>query len=1023
MNPEESFAPASICFLSGPLEGQTFPILKPDVTIGRDLENDVPVKADLHVSRQHAHLHWTGAEWRIENVSHGNFIRINDEDAQHAILALGASVHLGESTSFTLRSTDSVTSNTANAAPSAQATLAPSVDDEQASQVTSPPSPSSQDVTASERTTFADATQMAVLDEIGVPSLEVTSNTHDAKASYPLTGAAISLGRDITNDITIRDRIVSGQHLQIVREGNAFILIHPHPGRPRTLNGLLYQGRKIGGDEHFTKPLAAGDIFRIGDENGTLVTLTYHDGADTSQAPHPIIEPIRLGAPELTIGRQPDNTIVLAHPQVSGHHAQLTQDGASYRITDLSSTNHVYVNGEIITSLTLKTGDEIRIGPYRLVFEGNHLRQFDESSFIRIDALGLKKQGTNSVTLLDDISLSIPPRSFVALVGGSGAGKSTLMDALNGLRPAQSGSVLYNGRDYYRNIALYSAQIGYVPQEDIVHRDLTVERALYYAAKIRLPGDFTEEQIEQRIKEVLDEVELAHRRTLMVRNLSGGQRKRVSIALELLANPSLFFLDEPTSGLDPGLDRKMMFLLRRLADRGHTIVLVTHATNNINSCDYVCFLSAGGRLAYFGPPEQAKSYFGKSDFAEIYTSLEPTDESPEAPEEAQSRYHASSEYARYVATPLHRAQATASAHAAAEVPTQRRGTRRLGQSWSQFLLLSMRYLELLKNDSVNLLILLLQAPIVALLLVFMLRIEVGTGIFNSTALTQCRTQIVTATGPLVLPQAQHAVLTDCQHALAFLRSAPTGLAYASAHGGVLRALQDFIIPGPGADAQKALFIMAFATILFGCINGAREIVKEAPIYRRERAVNLGILPYMFSKIVVLGLLSLLQSLVLVLIVQLGEPLQQGIFTSPFLETCITLVLTSLAGLMLGLVISAVAPNTDRAISFVPIILLPQVLFSGAIIALKDWPTQILAAIFPSRWAMAALGSTVGLHGEALGGDRLFGSDYTYHGTLFSIYTQAEALRRLTLAWGVLAAIAVVLVVAVGYFLKRKDRQA
>jgi uncharacterized membrane protein len=173
----------------------------------------------------------------------------------------------------------------------------------------------------------------------------------------------------------------------------------------------------------------------------------------------------------------------------------------------------------------------------------------------------------------------------------------------------------------------------------------------------------------------------------------------------------------------------------------------------------------------------------------------------------------------------------------------------------------------------------------------------------------------------------------------------------------------------------------------------------------------------------LGLLSLLQSAVLVLVVQVGEPLQQGIFLSPTLEAYITLSLTAIAGLMIGLAISAIAPNADRAVSFVPIILLPQVIFSGAIIPLKDWLTQILAAIFPSRWAMAALGSTIGLHAETVGGDRLFGDDYTYHGTLFSVYSQTDALHRLLLSWGALGAIIVILIVVVGIFLKRKDTSA
>lgn len=346
--------------------------------------------------------------------------------------------------------------------------------------------------------------------------------------------------------------------------------------------------------------------------------------------------------------------------------------------------------------------------------------------------------------------------------------------------------------------------------------------------------------------------------------------------------------------------------------------------------------------------------------------------------------------------------------------------RRWLRSWSQFRLLSLRYIELLKNDRVNLLILLLQAPIIALMVVVMLRVEIGGAIFDASSIVQCRTELITASGPLALPQARTSALTGCQNAVTFLKETAAGRAYASAHGGVNHALQAFIAPGFGSDAQTALFIMAFATILFGCINGAREFVKEAPIYRRERAVNLGIAPYMFSKIAVLGVLCLLQSAVVIVAIEIGEPLRQGILMPPALEAYITLTLTSLAGLAIGLAISAVAPNNDRAISFVPLVLLPQVIFSGAIIPLKDWPTQILSTIFPTRWAMAAMGTTVGLHSDMIAGDRLFGDDYTYHGTLFSIYTHGDATNRLTLSWLALTAIIVALVIVIGLALKGKD---
>src|SRR5205807_1545222 len=160
--------------------------------------------------------------------------------------------------------------------------------------------------------------------------------------------------------------------------------------------------------------------------------------------------------------------------------------------------------------------------------------------------------------------------------------------------------------------------------------------------------------------------------------------------------------------------------------------------------------------------------------------------------------------------------------------TQKRVKR--GNPWAQFLLLSTRYLELLKNDVGNLLILLLQAPVIAVMLVLMARFEVGTGIFDATKLTECSTRIITSAGPLALPQAQQSGLIDCQQVVNFLNTDPNGHAFALQQGGVNQALQSFLVLGPGTDAQKVLFIMAFATVLFGCINGTREIVKEAAIY-------------------------------------------------------------------------------------------------------------------------------------------------------------------------------------------------
>lgn len=1010
---QQSTNEAIIRFLRGPLAERTITIQKPVITIGRDSKNDIVI-LDPGVSRDHACISWQNNSWMVKNLSQNNYVTINKQRTQEGILHHNSVVGLGKDISFIfiVPRPLSYTVSSAYKVPITSLTL-PQMPDLFGEKKSLSPS-------SSNTLSIRPAESM-------IPSLIISSNIYSDQQLHFLNKSVVNIGRDASNDITITEPIISAFHIQITREGNNLFFTHPHPSRDKTLNGLWYQGQHIRGDQIFRKQLANGDIFRIGDEDGTLITLTYNDGS--GNLPEALqMRPIPLHRDRLTLGRTADNTVVLNHPLVSGQHAILEKVAQGYRIIDTNSANHVYVNGQPVSSQLLHTGDELRIGPYRLTYTGTELREYDESAHICIEALHLNKVSNNHVTLLHDISLVIPPRTFVALVGASGSGKSTLLDALNGLRPAQKGIVYYNNVDYYRAYAAFNTQLGYVPQDDIVHRDLSVEHALYYAARLRLPRDFTTEQIHWRIDEVLADVEMSERRTLLVSKLSGGQRKRISIALELLANPGVFFLDEPTSGLDPGLDRKMMLLLRRLADRGHTIVLVTHATNNINVCDSICFLTQGGRLAYFGPPNAAKTYFEKVDFAEIYSTLESTKEQPDIPKLAEARFLASPDYQRSIVQPLKQSADVQHAKADSKKGAQKTLLRKIqqfqpGKYWLQFIWLSMRYLELLKNDVGSLLVLLLQAPIIAIILVLMVRFEVGTDIFVPNQLVQCATQVLTSSGPLVLPQAQQTTTIDCQKVLTFLYKDPQGLAFAQQMGGVQQALQFFILLGPGADAQKVLFIMSFATVLFGCINGAREIVKEAAIYKRERAVSLSILPYIFSKIVVQGLLCLFQSAALTFVIELGEPLHQGIFLSPVLETYITLALTSLAGLMIGLTISAIAPNNDRALSIVPIILIPQVIFSGAIIPLKDWFTQTLAVAFPTRWAMIALGTSIGLHADKIGGDHLFGNDDTYHGTLYSIYNQAAGMHRLLLSWTTLVVLIFLLIIVISVLLKRKDIKA
>jgi ABC-type multidrug transport system ATPase subunit len=743
----------------------------------------------------------------------------------------------------------------------------------------------------------------------------------------------------------------------------------------------------------------------------------------------PEVPPIKLDAPVITIGRFPNNMVVLNNPQVSGYHARLeqalpfesadaqrsrgsgvadshSQAPGGHRIVDLHSTNHVYVNSHRVRSQVLRQGDEISIGPYLFTYTGHQLVQAGEGFSIRIDALHLKQYGKWRATLLHDVSLDIPQHSLVALVGSSGVGKTTLLDALSGIRPADKGVVLYNGRDYYRNLASFNTQIGYVPQSDIIHKDLTVQHALYYTARMRLPKDFTRKQIKERINEVLDEVEMTHRRRMLVGRLSGGERKRVSLALELLANPSVFFLDEPTSGLDPGLDLKMMQLLRKLADKGHTIILVTHATTNINVCDYVCFLARGGHLAFYGSPVETLSYFGVKSFAEVYNALEPISDDKDIPKRAAEKYKHSPFYSRYIAEPLNRELDEHENRDELNLPVKHV---KRGSPGRQFSILTRRYLELLKNDVANLMILLLQAPIIGLILFFL----ASSTTFTSTSVTTC---------PLrdnPLSQSGRIVSLSCQRVVDLLNS-PQGASFAAQQGMTKQQiLQAAIAPNSGADAQTLLFIMAFAAVLFGVVNGVRAIVREVPIYRRERMVNLGIVPYMFSKIVVLGILSLIQSAILVYLVYLKAPYQQGIFLPPWMEIFITMALTSLAGLMIGLLLSAMAPNTDRAMSLVPLVLIPQVIFSGVVFKLDTPILQGVGALFAARWAIAGMGSTVGLHGDKLGVD-----NFSYQSTNFVTLNPADALpgaiEHLAIVWGALVIMIIVVAFATAIALKQKD---
>src|ERR1051325_2228993 len=356
-------------------------------------------------------------------------------------------------------------------------------------------------------------------------------------------------------------------------------------------------------------------------------------GAETNPNQSRIFLQRAFDQPQLTVGRSDQSDIRLDGLLISNNHARISQTSQGVVIEDLNSTNGTYVNGQRITGRkALPADDVVQIGPFLLRVDPQRgVTIFDTRAKTRLDVLKITKEVTNrsgggKIRLLDEVDLSIQPNEFVGLLGPSGAGKSTLMDSLNGMRPASSGSVLVNNLDLYHHLESLKQSIGYVPQDDIIHRELTVYRTLYYVARLRLSRDISRKDIDQVVNEVMDITGLAERRDVPISQLSGGQRKRVSIAVELITKPSVIFLDEPTSGLDPATEEKVMKLFRQIAESGRTVILTTHAMENVRLFDKIVVLMRG-KLVFYGAPQEALAHVDAESFKDLYDKLEdPVDE-------------------------------------------------------------------------------------------------------------------------------------------------------------------------------------------------------------------------------------------------------------------------------------------------------------------------------------------------------------------------------------------------------------
>jgi len=328
------------------------------------------------------------------------------------------------------------------------------------------------------------------------------------------------------------------------------------------------------------------------------------------------------GAGTVTIGRAKDSDIVISDVLASREHATLCLTPLGTEIRDVS-INGTFVNGTRVGSAILSEGDVVTIGNVDMVFTNSTLvpRAEAETRTGGLEVRGVRYSVDGGKQLLDDISLTARPGTLTAVIGGSGAGKTTLARLIAGYARPTAGSVTFEGHDIHAEYASLRSRIGMVPQDDVVHRQLTIKQALGYAAELRLPPDSSKVDRATVVGKVLDELDLRKHADTRVDKLSGGQRKRASVALELLTGPSLLILDEPTSGLDPALDHQVMMMLRQLADAGRVVIVVTHMLSYLDICDQLLLVAPGGKTAYCGPPDRIGDAMGTTNWAKIFTKV------------------------------------------------------------------------------------------------------------------------------------------------------------------------------------------------------------------------------------------------------------------------------------------------------------------------------------------------------------------------------------------------------------------
>ncbi|MFF5478475.1 FHA domain-containing protein [Streptomyces sp. NPDC012935] len=602
----------------------------------------------------------------------------------------------------------------------------------------------------------------------------------------------------------------------------------------------------------------------------------------------------------MRIGRALENELVVSDLQVSRYHAEFhsTPDGRM-EIRDLGSHNGTYVNGQPIAkggSQLLGPADIVGVGHSTFRIVGDRLEEFVDTGEVSFSARHLTVTVDGGKQILKDVSFGVPEKSLVAVIGPSGSGKSTLLKALTGYRPANQGDVLYDNRNLYKQFAELRQRIGLVPQDDILHKELTVKKALKYAAKLRFPADTTAAEREARIDEVLRELKLDIHKEKKVTSLSGGQRKRVSVALELLTKPSLIFLDEPTSGLDPGMDRDVMQLLRGLADDGRTVLVVTHSVAELALCDKLLVMAPGGAVAYFGPPEEALNFFGYDTWADVFSAFENYRDYDWA-----GRWKGSQHYQMYAA------DIDAIAPQSVQMPPMQALKPPKPQGWlSQFLTLVRRYVSVIASDK----------GFLALTVILPLVLGSVSLLIDSGKDLLVNTEINPNTGK---PVANGTALT-------VLLILAVGACFAGAANSVRELIKERVIYereratglSRSAYLMSKVFVLGLITMLQGLM--------------------VGVIGFSSRTIPDEGLI-------------LGSQI--------LLELCIPIMALGFTAMMFGLIISALVKTAEKTMPLLVMFAIVQVVFTGCLFPLANSiGVNELSYLMPSRWAVAAAGATL-----------------------------------------------------------------